>query len=303
MSDRIKSLALFTTIYPGVEPFLKDWYASLRSQTDQDFQVWIGLDELTSAAAIDAMGGDPDATWIPAPPGDSPAQVRQRALEDIVTGYDAVVMVDSDDILHPTRIASARAALETSDLNGCALRLVDVQGQDLGLSFRLPEGKTGQDILPRNNVYGLSNTAYRSDTLRRCLPIPTETALIDWYLATRAWLLGARLSFDQAVRMDYRQHGANMARVRPPFSPQVVVEDTALVRRHFRIITASLPEGALPERIDMLRQTAMEVESFHRNIVLQPDKLAHYVEELNAARPHLLWWSCVAHPSQRHMWT
>jgi len=252
---------------------------------------------------MQAMGGDPKATWIPAAPGDSPAQVRQRALEKIVAGYDAVILVDSDDILHPSRVASARTALETSDLHGCALRLVDARGHDLGLSFRLPAGTSGEDILPRNNAYGLSNTAYRSHTLSRCLPIPTEAELIDWYLATRAWLFGARLSFDQTVHMDYRQHGANMARVRPPFSPQLVIEDTALVRRHFRIVTASIPEGALTERIDMLKQTAMDIEAFHQSIVLYPDKLAHYVEELNAAKPHLLWWSCVAHPSQRHMWT
>ena len=42
------TLAVYTTIYPGVEPYLGDWYRSLCQQTDQEFQLWIGLDHLES---------------------------------------------------------------------------------------------------------------------------------------------------------------------------------------------------------------------------------------------------------------
>ena len=37
-------IGVYTTVYPGVEPYLLDWYRSLRQQTDQEFQLWIGLD-------------------------------------------------------------------------------------------------------------------------------------------------------------------------------------------------------------------------------------------------------------------
>ena len=67
------TLALYTTIYPGVEPFLLDWFHSVQSQTDNDFDLWIGLDALDIVAVEQALGGQPRATWVRAESGDTPA--------------------------------------------------------------------------------------------------------------------------------------------------------------------------------------------------------------------------------------
>jgi hypothetical protein len=296
-------LALYTTIYPGVEKFLPEWYSSIKGQTDLDFQLWIGLDGMEIAAAERAMGGRPRATWVLAEIEDTPAQMRQRALAQIVENCDAVIMVDSDDVLHPSRVAAARAALRTSDLVGCALRVVDEFGQDLTLTLRLPEDTNPGDVLPRNNVFGLSNSAYRSGVLRRCLPIPADAVLVDWFLATRAWQCGATLTFDPTVRMDYRQHSANLARIRPPFTASRVSADTDLVRRHFGIVHASPPPGALPDRVALVEEVSADIEAFHRHVVLRRQRLERYVGAFNALAPSPLWWSCVAHPALRQMWT
>ncbi|MGO9952133.1 MAG: hypothetical protein ACLPN1_07965 [Dissulfurispiraceae bacterium] len=302
MINPITTISLYTTIYPGVEPFLSDWYRSLREQTDHDFTLWIGLDALTVKAAIEAIGEDPDASWVPAAPGDTPAQVRQRALERLVETCDGVVMVDSDDILHSTRIASARESLKTSDLTGCALRLVDRSGEDMGLALRLPRHANPEDVLPKNNVFGLSNSAFRSDLLRRCLPIPADVELVDWYLATQAWLLGAKLAFDDVVRMDYRQHSTNMVQVRPPFGPQQIISDCERVQRHLKAVRAAPLNGAIAHRLATLNEMASDVEEFRRNVVLNPTQLERYTVALNDLNVAPLWWSCVAHPSLKHMW-
>jgi hypothetical protein len=296
------ALALYTTIYPGVESFLPDWCRSVRGQTDNEYRLWIGLDTLGIDAVKDAMGVDLDATWVAAPPGETPAQVRQRALARIVESCDGVVLVDSDDVLHPSRVASARAALHASDLVGCAMRLVDAQCQDLGEVFGLPEQRSPDEVLPRNNIFGLSNSSFRSDLLRRCLPIPSTVMLIDWFLATRAWLSGASLAFDPEVGMDYRQHGANMARVRPPFSPQQVFKDTQRVRQHFQIVRTVRLEAVNADRFAELARVAADIESFHTQVALQPMRLDRYVQALNLLETAPLWWSCVAHPALRRMW-
>jgi hypothetical protein len=299
----IKSLALYTTIYPGVEPYLNDWYRSVRRQTDQDFQLWVGLDSLTIEAARGAIDEDVKAIWVAAVPGDSPAEIRQRALAKIVEVSDRVVLVDSDDVLHDSRVASARKALQSSDLTGCALRLVDEQGSDLGLTLGLPPHARPEDVMPRNNVFGLSNSAFRSDLLQRCLPIPSSVTLVDWFLATRAWLYGARLSFDAVVRMDYRQHGANMARVRPPFTLDQVIQDTERVRKHFQFLRAAAVKECMAERLAELDKVAADIEAFHRDVILQPSRLDLYVQALKVVEMPLLWWSCVAHPSLSRMWS
>jgi hypothetical protein len=139
--------------------------------------------------------------------------------------------------------------------------------------------------------------------LRACLPIPAAATLVDWYLITMAWLQGARLAFDQTARMDYRQHGANMARIRAPFTAERVRADTALVREHFRLVLGNLPPGALPERPAQVREAAADVAAFDRRVVENAAALTRYVEQLNAAPPPLLWWASVAHPPLRSQWS
>ena len=299
----IKTLALYTTIYPGVEKFLGDWYHSLLEQTDQDYQLWVGLDTLEADAVMEAMGGNLKAVWVSAATGDTPAQIRQRAFALIVEEYDGVVLVDSDDVLHPSRVAAARSALQESDLAGCALRLVDQKGRDMGLNFNLPPQTNPQDVFPRNNVFGLSNSAFRSDLLRKCLPIPACAALVDWFLSTKAWLYGAGMVFDEAVRMDYRQHSANMALVRPPFSGEQVISDCERVRHHFQIILNSPVAECIPERLEKVERVAADVELFYQKIVLQPEMLFSYVKSLNKLNLAPVWWSCVAHPLLSNMWS
>jgi hypothetical protein len=302
LADFRGTLAVYTTIYPGVEAYLADWGHSLRQQTDQNFQLWIGLDKLGSESVQKMLGPDLKVNWVVVPEGATAAEIRQRALARIVETCSGVVLVDSDDLLHPSRVAAARAALQVSDLVGCALRLVDQHGRDLDLTFELPPQLGPEDIFPQNNVFGFSNSAFRSDLLRLCLPIPADAVLVDWFLATKAWLLGARLTFDHVPRMDYRQHSVNTARVRFPFGREQIISDTALVRRHFQLLLAEPMGGSVAERYAALKSATKDVEEFNRHIVLQAALLDRYLEALNALRPPPLWWSCVAYPALRHMW-
>lgn len=299
----MSALAVYTAVYPGVARYLGAWYASVQAQTDRDFDLWISLDGLTEAALESQLGTRPAATFVVAETGSTPAQVRQQALAQIAERYDAVVLVDSDDLLHGDRVAAARASLGGADVAACGLRLVDEDGQPLGVSLATP-GEGGADCgLPRTNAFGLSNTAYRSDVLRACLPIPAAAALVDWYLITMAWLQGAQLAFDPTPRMDYRQHGANMARIQPPFTRERVREDTALVREHYRLVLESLPPRALPDRLGQVREVAADVAAFDQLVVRDAAALARYVGELNAAPPPLLWWASVAYPPLRSQWS
>jgi len=173
---------------------------------------------------------------------------------------------------------------------------------DMGIDFKLPSRAALEDVLPRNNVFGLSNSAFRSDVLRRCLPVRADVELVDWYLATRAWLLGAELEFEDIIRMDYRQHGTNMTQVRPPFCQQQIVSDCERVRHHYHVLRTTPLAGARAERLTTIESVASDVEEFYYNIVLNPTMLDHYVEALNKLELVPLWWSSVAHPALQHMW-
>ena len=295
------ALAVYTTIYPAAEAYLADWFHSLRQQTDQNFELWIGLDMLGQERVQEILGGRVNAHWMVAPSGATVAQVRQHALARIVEECSAVVLVDSDDLLAPTRVGAARASLEESELAGCALCLIDQHGNDLGVSFDLPYGLKPDGVLPRNNVFGFSNSAFRTDLLRRCLPIPSGAVLVDWFLATRAWLLGAKLAFDHVSRMAYRQHPRNTARVRYPFAPDQVVSDTALVRQHFQLLLAQ-PMQDQPNRVAAVQRVSADIDTFQEQIIFDAGRLNDYVQALNGLHLDPLWWASVANPALEHMW-
>lgn len=296
------TLCVYTTIYPSAKPYLHQWHESIRRQTDLDFSLWIGVDAMSIEEATAAMGDKVQATWVPSGRGDTPAQVRQRALERIIERYESVILVDSDDILHESRIAAARADLQKSDLTGCALNLVDQTGTPLDMVMTVPSMMLPDELFPRNNIFGLSNSAFRTDLLRRCLPIPSATVLVDWFLSTRAWLYGGRLLFDRIARMDYRQHDRNMAQVRPPFTEIQITRDTNRVIQHFQRVTRNLGPEAMSERVQRLDQVRHDVQTFYDRVVLRTSVMKSYLESLNQLPPTPIWWANVAHPSLRAMW-
>lgn len=296
-------LAVYSTIYPGAEAFWPEWHESILAQSDRDFRLWVGLDNVTQEDVSRVLGKRPAATWIAGQLNDTPAQIRQRAMDQMVETCDGIVFIDSDDVLLPSRISSARTSLEDADISACALRVINEHSEDLKSAFTLPVEIDLESVLPRNNIFGLSNSAYRSATLRRCLPIPEQSVLIDWFLATRAWLSGATFSFDRTPRMLYRQHSANTARTTLPFDAKRVATDTELVRKHFQLLTAAIPVNADSARRASVIAVKEDVERFYREIVLQPASLARYVVELNALKPSVIWWTSVAYPSLNKMWS
>ena len=302
MAPRSDRLAMYTTVYPGVEGFLSDWHRSVTQQTDRDFDLWIGLDQLVPADVAKAIGAVPSTQWIAARPGDPPGRLRSAALARLSAEYEGVILVDSDDLLAPDRVAAARQALRSHAVAGCALRLVDAAARDLGEVFGRPGGGSLADLLPRYNVFGLSNTAYRGETLAACLPIPDRCVLIDWLLATRAWALGAELGFDPEPHMAYRQHDRNVACVIPPFRGEYVRRATDLVLGHYAL---ALAEGSvLPSPVRQALESARTaVARFATAIAEDPRRLVRYVNELNRTPPRYVWWWCVAHPDLEGTWT
>jgi hypothetical protein len=295
-------LAVYTTIHPGTLPFLDEWYASLNAQTDTDFALWIGIDEVRVEQACSEMGAHPDdANWVQADPEDTPAQVRERTWRILVPEVDAVVMVDADDVMHSDRINSARRQIRQHDGVGCALRMVGEDRRDLGYIMPPERSASVEKAFPRYNIFGLSNTAYRTGVLEQCLSVPNDVVLIDWYIAMLAWLRGDDLAFDRTVRMKYRQHRSNTLSVLPPFTPKGVEEATEVVQNHFQAVEQNVPSDALEDRWEATKREAQRVNDFADHIA-DPESLHRYTQKVNQLSPIPLWWACVAHPNLESLW-
>jgi hypothetical protein len=295
-------LAVYTTVHPGVEKYFGDWFQSLQAQSDGGFDLWVGVDSLDTASLEKIVGETIPARWVHAERGDKPAQIRQRAIEAMVSEYEAVVFVDSDDILLPARIESARRALAESDVNGCAMRIVDGDGRDLGVTFAMPEAIDIETTFVRGNVLGLSNSAYRSELLRNCLPIPDTCILVDWFLSTCAWILGAKINFDPVCRMAYRQHSENTARILPPFTGGQILKSTGLVVSHYDLMLEKRGNIMEAGQRRLMEETLRYTISFFDSIRCSAQILERYLDALNALPPAPRWWSCVAHPGLEPLW-
>lgn len=295
-----EQFALYTTVYPGVERYLPAWYKSVLAQTDWNFNIWIGIDQLDINHVVEAIGADPSANWVLADKGNSPARIREKAIQRMLSQYPAVIFTDSDDVLDPTRVAAARAALHEYDVVGCAMRVINERGEDQGVIFRPPDGVNLETLLLRKNVFGLSNTAYRSEILHKCLPIPDTCTLVDWFLITRAWLSKARLNFDFIPRMLYRQYPLNTARILPPFTLDQVMFATEKVLGHYSLILHSVPD-LQPEQRMRFEAARNYVKEFR--LSMESPRVMHlYVSALNLRVPELVWWAYVACSELEEIW-
>src|SRR3979490_2018400 len=95
-----RRLAMYTTVFPAIENHLPAWYQSVLLQTDRDFDLYIGSDQLDPHALETLVENGIHANWVVAPDGSTPVQVREFAIREILKGnYPAVVFVDADDVL------------------------------------------------------------------------------------------------------------------------------------------------------------------------------------------------------------
>jgi hypothetical protein len=294
-------LAVYTTMYPGCERFVASWCRSWREQTDRDCDLWVGLDALTPSQVMALTDAPLDAVWVGGQAGDTPASIRQRAFSALVVRYDKIVLVDVDDLLDTSRVAAARAALDNVDVAGCALAVGDAEGNRLGFSFGPCPNADLRAMLARYNVFGLSNSAYRASVLEGCLPVPGECVLIDWLLATRASVGGARLFFDPVPRMTYRQYDGNAATIVPPFSGDAVLKAAALVVQHYRTLLET--DWPWPEDSrEPFEVAGTRARRFLGAVRSSPALLRRYVEDLNRLPPQRVWWWAVAHPELENLW-
>ena len=282
--------ALYTTFYPAMLPYQEAFLTSVAAQTDSDFDVWIALDGVENVDYNDAQFFYPDTNL-------SIAEIREYALTKLCQSYDAIILVDSDDELLPYRVAAAKKGLDKADVYACALALINEKGENLELEFTLAEQRDWPEFLSRVNVFGFSNTAYKTEVLADCFPIPAQTVMVDWLVALKALDKGAKLLFDSDVHMNYRQYETNTARVLPPYTPQQIKRATRLILQHYELSLGHLSN-----------QTVKQVQARHNEVIAfasflnYEEALTIYTHHVNTLKPVFHWWEVVAHKELEYLW-
>lgn len=198
--------------------FLPDAIASARAQTHPAVNV-IVVDDGSTDDSREVLSGQADEVTVVLKENGGQASALNAGAERC-TG-DVMVFLDADDLLKPdaaARIAAAFAADEALVRVQYRMDVIDAEGVPTGEEkpFRhlpMPSG----DLRQRELVYSFdlgwmptSANAFRTDALRRILPIPESSyrILADWYLVHLSTLLGPILSLD-GILASYRVHGEN----------------------------------------------------------------------------------------------
>jgi hypothetical protein len=279
----VSATALCATIHPGVLPFVESFLASIARQSDGDADLWLALDGVGAAQVRALAPAGLSLQFLQAPAGSSPAEIRTALFGQVSRFYELAVLAEAD-------------------VSACAMRLIDRAGGDLGRDFGgLPDGSSARldELLSRSNVFGLSNSCYRTSVLAACLPVPPTCTAADWYLVTAARLRGARLAFDSGRHLRYRQYEANIAPVLPPFTAASIVRATAIVQAHHALV-AELDGGEGSLRA-ALRAARSDLDVFVA-AVADPAVLASYVRAVNELPPPQVWWTMVANLELEGLW-
>jgi hypothetical protein len=283
--------AVYSTVFPGIEPFLNDWYESLVSQDDKDFDLWLGVDGLSIEAIETAVGKPVRAQFVVAVSGESPASLRSRAFEQLVSRYDAIIFADADDIHCANRVSQAKTALQRLDLFGCAVELIDRDGRSLEHTLSA-DGDDWSDRLGARNMFGFTNSSIRVDALERILPIPADCRLVDWYIATSCLLDGGQLGFSAFVGAKYRVYESSTTRVVPPIRMADLIRGTRLVLEHFHLM--SLRTGLGEDEQQWIHQQSSRVEQFRQFVEHSPARAEAYLAALNRRVGAFWWWDMIA---------
>ena len=291
---------LYTTIYPGIESFVKQWYESVLQQSDKDFDIVIGLDCVSPEDVFKMVDSEFEAVFISADKGFTPVQVRERPFRYMVDNYHKIIFTDSDDTLLESRVAKAKKDLEKFDVVAYALNMTDYDGNSLGKLYPVEDNYDYDLFLPTSNVFGMSNSAYNSCLLNKIMEFPSECVIYDWFIATKAWLSGAKMGTSSEVLMNYRQHASNIANVLPPFTGEQILKAIDLLFLHYEMVFRYiLPVYPSKKQIFV---KANDNLTFFAKAIVQDKKLEDYVYSLNNLNVQHTWWSWIAHPRLEKIW-
>ena len=278
--------AVVTVVYPGVEKYLADFFASWASQTDRDFEILVvdaGASEL-DAHIKSFRSSLPNIHILPARGG--VVELRKKAIRWAgEKGFDLAIFSDADDFFKADRVATAKALSSLGQVLFNELILVwpDVEKRVPLMSDRFEEGQRldSADIL-NFNCLGLGNTAAWLENIVPVLDeIPDSTEAFDWALFAKVLARGNSARFTRKTATYYRQHSNNIA---APFdlSESQILRGVDVKRQHYAILGAS---------VSRLENAYAALSSDLRS---DPAFRGEYCAAVLAAAPEKpLWWEAI----------
>lgn len=274
----------FSVVYPQALPYLKDVRESALSQTQKDFDVIIVNDGCEKERIREELRGL-NVTILEADGGFT-ANRLQGINYARCQGYRYLFFCDADDSFAFNRYERTIDEFKESDADivVCNLNIADEKCEPFLTSYfsiEIPEDRwIDADYLKDKNIFGMSNTAIRLDSLIEDIQIP-ETPIVDWLLFTTLLLKGLKAKYITDSLVNYRQYSSNMIGINR-FDVASFRRLAGLKCNHYKLLTE-----AGYKQYELLRQDSESIQK------LSDDAIECIVKRELAIHQQPLWWQII----------
>lgn len=197
-----------TVVYPQAEPFFDDFVKSLNDQTDTNVLLLLFNDQadllkfenLKISYKVHSVSGGIGSN-------------REKMIEILLNGrYDNIIFADIDDIMSDNRVEVSKKYLKDNDLicNDIVPLTENSVGESVFSRSILNNTHISKDFIKQKNIFGLSNTACKSEIVEPIL-INNELIAIDWYIFSLLIQNSKNSIFTTDCYTYYRQWSGNIA--------------------------------------------------------------------------------------------
>ena len=230
--------AVFSVVYPGVEPYFSEFLSTLSKQTDRNFTLFLINDGLPNIEGF-LKRADLDVKVKDA--GGSPATLRKMGIKWVMeSGAKVIIFADADDYFAENRVKVSRDILVKYDLVFTELVLTGkgITDSTPMLETRFSDGEiVSCKHIRTANCMGLSNTALRVNSIPSYFDqIPENIITFDWALFALYLHAGASGVFTKKTVTYYRQHGNNLASPHS-FTEKQILRGVQVKRDHYQMLS------------------------------------------------------------------
>ena len=202
--------AFFTTIYPMNKEYLFGFFSSLRKQTYRYFDVIVVNDRYENFEELENEFSSLNIVELAY--SGTPAENREYGVNYILEhDYDILIFGDSDDYFDTDRVQVSVDMLNGFDIVVNDITLFDKNGISCQkyISNRVGNNTTiDLDFIKEKNIFGMTNTAVRVNTLRN-ITFDESLLAVDWYLFSILLSKKYKAIFTNDTETFYRQYTDN----------------------------------------------------------------------------------------------
>lgn len=267
--------ALATVIFPEIIPFFHDFIQSLKSQTDQGFQLLI-INDGCNLSDLNFHHFDP----IIITSGFSITRNRELLIKEADRlNYEWIVFADADDWFEDNRIEIIRHL--TSEYDLIANEIIPFSnGKYADQKFETVLGEFQQidlNFIRDKNLFGLSNSACRIQYLKG-VEIPKEIIAVDWFIFSKALQAGAKACFTSQTKTYYRQWDKNTIGMDKISDNEIT---TGVKAKYYHYKYMSLSDTEYLENINWLHKLYSNIQNQRFNC---------YINSVRRAGSTTFWW-------------